>query len=286
MAFSQNGWPVNPPRRLRLVAGTRDVRVTVADGPPGDVLMHVLAQVHARVESLELDGARGELDDWGWANRPIRGGTATSNHASGTAVDGNATRHPLGVKNTFNPKQVAEIHRILAEVDHVVRWGGDYTGRVDEMHFEIVDDPDDVARVAARLSIEEDEMSAKAERQIDELHRLYRKGNPSPGVKQTAGEMTLIIVEMLHRGRRQETALNALAAAVAADRDLDPKQFAALVDQAVAEHSPTAAEVAAAQRPFLDELVREVVPAIVGDEQADRIIEALAEKLGATTEGN
>jgi hypothetical protein len=142
------------------VPGTPDVRVTVADGPAGDVLIHVLAEVHKRVEPLTLDGTRGELDDWGYASRPIRGGTAISNHASGTAVDVNATRHPLGAVHTFTSRQVAVIHDILAAVDNVVRWGGDYTGRRDEMHFEINDNHQRVAAVAARLA-EEDDMTPR-----------------------------------------------------------------------------------------------------------------------------
>ncbi|GAB3475241.1 peptidoglycan hydrolase-like protein with peptidoglycan-binding domain [Amycolatopsis cihanbeyliensis] len=150
MAVSQNGWPVNPPRRARTVPGSK-VRITVADGPAGDVLMYVASQIDKRVEDVDLRSTRGEFDDWGWADRPIRGGTATSNHASATAIDINATRHPLGVRGTFNRAQVAEIHRILAEVDHVVRWGGDYTGRVDEMHFEINAPYNRVAAVANRL---------------------------------------------------------------------------------------------------------------------------------------
>jgi hypothetical protein len=161
VATSQNGWTVSPPRTSRLVPGTTDVRVTVADGPAGDVLIYVLAQVHARVESLELDGTRGELDDWGYAERPIIGGTATSNHASATAVDANATRHPLAATGTFTAAQVHEIHAILAEVDNVVRWGGDYTGRKDEMHFEINANQQAVAAVAARL--QEDDMSGEGE---------------------------------------------------------------------------------------------------------------------------
>ncbi|MFF0144637.1 peptidoglycan hydrolase-like protein with peptidoglycan-binding domain [Amycolatopsis sulphurea] len=146
MAVSQNGWPVDPARRSRTVPGT-NVRVVVADGPAGDVLVWVLAQFDRRVEDLDA-GA----DDWGYANRPIRGSTITSNHASATAVDANATRHPLGKRGTFTAGQVAEIHRILSEVDNVVRWGGDYTGRRDEMHFEINASYARVAAVAARLN--------------------------------------------------------------------------------------------------------------------------------------
>lgn len=147
---SQNGWPVNPPRSARTIPGT-NVRVTVADGPAGDVLMHVLGQVNSRVEGVELNGPAGEHDDWGYADRNVRGSQSISNHASATAVDINATRHVLGAQGTFTPAQTAEIHRILAEVDNVVRWGGDYTGRRDEMHFEIIGSQEEVAAVAERL---------------------------------------------------------------------------------------------------------------------------------------
>lgn len=147
---SQNGWPVSPPRRARQI-GNRGAKVTVADGPAGDVLVHVCTQIDLRVEDIDLKSTRGEYDDWGYADRNVRGSSDTSNHASATAVDVNATRHPLGKVGTFDARQVIEIHRILREVDNVVRWGGDYVGRRDEMHFEIVGTPDEVARVAARL---------------------------------------------------------------------------------------------------------------------------------------
>lgn len=147
---SQNGWPVNPPRGNRMIPGT-NTQVNVVNGPGGDVLMHVLGQVNSRVENIDMNSDAGEHDDWGYANRNVRGSHDISNHASATAVDVNATRHVLGATNTFTPTQINEIHNILGEVDGVVRWGGDYTGRHDEMHFEIVGTPDEVARVAERL---------------------------------------------------------------------------------------------------------------------------------------
>ncbi|WP_018687033.1 peptidoglycan-binding protein [Actinokineospora enzanensis] len=115
------------------------------------MLIHVLEQIDKRVEDIDLNSTRGELDDWGHADRPIRGSTETSNHASATAVDVNSTRHPLGATGTFTPAQVAEIRRILAEVDNVVRWGGDWS-RPDPMHFEIDAAYPRVAAVAARLA--------------------------------------------------------------------------------------------------------------------------------------
>jgi len=159
---SQNGWPVNPPRTARTVSGST-IRLTVADGPAGDVLMYVAAQFDQRVEDIDLNSSRGELDDWGWADRPIIGSNQTSNHASATAIDLNATRHPLGARGTFNGAQVAQIHAILAEVGNVVRWGGDYTGRKDEMHFEIDANHQRVADVAATVG---EEISVSAEQNI------------------------------------------------------------------------------------------------------------------------
>jgi hypothetical protein len=147
---SQNGWQVNPDRGMRTIPGT-NTRVNVVDGDGGDVLMHVLGQVNSRVENIDMNSDAGEHDDWGYANRNVRGSGDISNHASATAVDINATRHVLGARDTFTPTQVQEIHNILGEVDNVVRWGGDYTGRRDEMHFEIVGTPEQVARVAERL---------------------------------------------------------------------------------------------------------------------------------------
>ena len=162
MAMSQNGWVANDRSLIesQLIPGT-EVRVTVRKGAAGAVLLYVASQVDARVE--DIDNARGHLDDWGYAERPIRGNpNELSNHASGTALDLNATRHALGHVGTFTPGQVQVIHAILREVGGVVRWGGDYHGRKDEMHFEIVGTPSQVEAAAQRLAgHEEDDMICK-----------------------------------------------------------------------------------------------------------------------------
>ena len=88
---------------------------------------------------------------WGWNYRDIRGATSLSNHASGTAVDYNAPAHPLGQSGTFSSARRGAIRRILGDLNGVVRWGGDYSGRKDEMHFEIVGSAAAVAQVAARI---------------------------------------------------------------------------------------------------------------------------------------
>lgn len=134
MATSQNGWKVresyNDPRLVRLAGfpgSTLDVVLPIFD--------YLVSEFNRRVEPVE-----GPVrDDWAYNYRPIRGTTTISNHASGTAVDLNALKHPQGVTGTFTSTQVGEIRKILSELDDVVQWGGDWitVGRPDEMHFEI-----------------------------------------------------------------------------------------------------------------------------------------------------
>lgn len=164
MATSQNGWRAGSREDLGIqtftVPGTA-VRIPLMPGPAATVLLYLLARFDKEVEDLdtrETSGYRPEdgstvPDDWGYAERNIRGSETTlSNHASGTAADTNATQHPLGVRGTFTPAQVTAIRRILADLDGVVRWGGDYVNRADEMHFEINAGYDAVKRVADRIT--------------------------------------------------------------------------------------------------------------------------------------
>ncbi|MGZ0150675.1 M15 family metallopeptidase [Kribbella sp. WER1] len=118
-------------------------------GAPGELLVHWAAWFHAHVERIDV----GEYDDWGYAERPIRGSTTTlSNHASGTAIDLNAVDHPLGRRGTFTAAKTAAIRARLKAYGGCIRWGGDYKNRADEMHFEIVRDPDACAAVLRALT--------------------------------------------------------------------------------------------------------------------------------------
>lgn len=186
---SQNGYWANRQDLLKTytVPGS-SVRLRLREGAPGEILVYLAERYHREVEPLDPPGAI--PDNWSYAEREIRGSTTTlSNHASGTAIDLRATRHPLGVRGTFTPAQVRAIRRILADLDGCVRWGGDYTGRADEMHFEIDDDPDTCARVAARLrapdpDTEDDDMAAPTPDQIstDLLGTMLGKSGPTVGV--------------------------------------------------------------------------------------------------------
>lgn len=94
----------------------------------------------------------GQLDDWGYAFRNVRGSTDTlSNHSSGTAVDLNATKHPLGKSGTFPAEKVPMIQALAKKYGMI--WGGDFRHRKDEMHFEIAVTPAKAAALIGSLGI-------------------------------------------------------------------------------------------------------------------------------------
>lgn len=145
---SQNGYPANN-RDLTMqwtIPGTVR-KINLSKGDPGFLLCHFAAWFDKNIEDIE----EGQLDDWGYAERPIRGGTELSNHASGTAIDINAVKHPLGAVNTFTQAQRDKIRAKLKDYEGVIRWGGDYTGRKDEMHFEVNASLAKVESVAAKI---------------------------------------------------------------------------------------------------------------------------------------
>lgn len=69
---------------------------------------------------------------WGFACRPIRGSRTPSNHSWGLAVDLNSLTNPMGSRLiTDMPNWMPALWK-----EHGFRWGGDYRGRKDAMHFE------------------------------------------------------------------------------------------------------------------------------------------------------
>jgi hypothetical protein len=156
MATSQNGYRAGDASTLAtyVIAGES---VRLRKGDPGWLLAHFATWFDQFVEPLHQP----VLDEWGYAYRPIRGqSSGLSNHASGTAIDLNAQQHPLGEVGTFTAKQAAAIRAQLKIYDGCIRWGGDYHGRRDEMHFEINADEATCTRVASRLrqNQEDDDM--------------------------------------------------------------------------------------------------------------------------------
>jgi hypothetical protein len=133
MANSQNGYPASPHRAEIGVATFQvpdrpDVKVALR----GDVAPLFLAFMqwwNATVEPLVVPGC------WGYAFRDIPGAKTLSNHASGTAADINAPKHPLGANGTVPAHLRGAISAKAGQLG--LRWGGDYNRRKDEMHVEL-----------------------------------------------------------------------------------------------------------------------------------------------------
>lgn len=138
MTTAANGWPAlaadsNLLYTWDVPTEGKPTRFRTRNGSVGFCLAHLALGFDRRVERL----VEPVLDDWSYAWRVIRGySTTLSNHA-GYAIDLNATDHPLGVRGTFTPKEVENIHKLLAQYDGLIDWGGDWSSRCDGMHFEI-----------------------------------------------------------------------------------------------------------------------------------------------------
>lgn len=161
MATSQNGFPAlsagSPALHAWEAPGTGRSFI-LRRGSAGFLLVYLACWYNDVIKPIRL----GVWDDWGWAYRPIRNDSDLSNHASGTAMDIDATKHPLGVAGTFmftvlykGRRWVAKrlINRFLRRrLRNCIRWGENYDGRKDGMHFEIDRPLSDCERVARRLA--------------------------------------------------------------------------------------------------------------------------------------
>jgi hypothetical protein len=147
MVASQNGWVVSPPLDNRVVPGSDGVKLApgIRQGDAADVLFYVAARINLLVER----GVAGW--SWGYAYRAIRGASTTSNHASGTAFDWNAPKHPLGKVGTWSIPQRVILQAIVRDCRGLIRFGEFYSGRVDGMHCELIGNPFDVAALAADI---------------------------------------------------------------------------------------------------------------------------------------
>lgn len=128
-----NGFTVSPDRaaigiRSYTVPGTTIVLPVRSEIAP--LLIGAAHEFHNTIEALHPGWC------WGYAHRNVTGGSTPSFHAAGIAIDLNAPRHPIGKANTFTPAQAARIREIARR--YGLRWGGDYTGRKDDMHLEVI----------------------------------------------------------------------------------------------------------------------------------------------------
>ena len=149
--LSQNNWPASKDAaELNIVSvpveGTKvKVRCAKAVAP---LIAGFCKEFHQLIEPID----EGALDDWGYCFRMVRGSTdKLSNHSSGTAIDLNATKHPLGKAATFPSEKIPMIQALAKKYGMI--WGGDFRHRKDEMHFEIAITPAKAAALIGRLGL-------------------------------------------------------------------------------------------------------------------------------------
>ncbi len=149
---SYNGYPASKdPAEINIksypVRGTdRKLRCASSVGP---LLAAFAAEFHELIEPID----EGTFDDWGYAFRMVRGSTdRLSCHSSGTAIDLNATKHPLGKYDTFPAEKVPMI-RALAK-KYGLKWGGDFKTRPDDMHFEVNVTADKAKKLITKLGLD------------------------------------------------------------------------------------------------------------------------------------
>jgi hypothetical protein len=149
---SYNGYPASKdPDAIKIksypVKGTdRKLRCAESVGP---LLAAFAAEFHELIEPID----EGTFDDWGYAFRMVRGSTdRLSCHSSGTAIDLNATKHPLGKAGTF-PAEKIPMLRALAK-KYGLKWGGDFKSRPDDMHFEVEVSASKAKALIASLGLE------------------------------------------------------------------------------------------------------------------------------------
>ena len=148
MLTSYNGWPASKdPAEIGinsyLVPGTKiKLRCAEAVAP---LLVGFAAEFHALIEPID----EGALDEWGYAFRDVRGVVGKlSCHSSGTAIDLNATKHPLTKRGTFPAEKVPMIKALCKKWG--LAWGGEWA-RADEMHFEVSVNPQKAAKIILKL---------------------------------------------------------------------------------------------------------------------------------------
>lgn len=160
MASSYNGWPASPdPNAIGI---NKNFQVLGAKFPggmkSGDVsalFNYLIYNLHHRVEPMMSGGGLSiGYGCWGYSYRAnVNNPSTLSCHASGTAIDYNAPKHPNGTRTTasggggWTGAQYNTIQTILRECSGAIRW---LSGN-DPMHFEIYGSTTQVANAVKKL---------------------------------------------------------------------------------------------------------------------------------------
>ncbi|MFD9795737.1 hypothetical protein ACFWXK_32835 [Streptomyces sp. NPDC059070] len=143
---SANGWPVVAAAPAHRVEGAGGVSFAAVDGDVATVLTHLVRRYHYEIHTL------GVHDLVGHATERAVAAPYESNHLSGTAVAVRPLLYPVRARDGFFPAELLVVRDILADLEGVVKWGGD-EAVPKESHFQIDVRPGDsgLRRVAAKV---------------------------------------------------------------------------------------------------------------------------------------
>lgn len=163
---SYNGWPANSdPGAIGIDTkwgakvgappfGSGGYAGGMKSGDVSTVFVYLVNRLHNEVEPMMKEGNNLGYGCWGWSYRAnVNNPSTLSCHASGTAIDYNAPKHPNGTSTGPNGgggwtgAQYNKIQGILKEIG-VISW---LTGN-DPMHFEIKGSATQVAAAAKKLA--------------------------------------------------------------------------------------------------------------------------------------
>lgn len=134
------GWPHCQASKIVVLVRSDGLRIGVRRE-----ISPLTALLMDETERLGYDLKPGST--WGFACRPIRGSSRPSNHSWGLADDLNADDNPMG--GTHGAIR-AHPEVIALWKSYGYRWGGDYSGRKDDMHFEFMGTPAELEAYTAR----------------------------------------------------------------------------------------------------------------------------------------
>ncbi|GAA0580099.1 hypothetical protein [Streptomyces crystallinus] len=143
---SANGWPVVGTAPSHRVEGAGGVSFASLDGDVATVLTHVVRRYHYEIHTLGVHDLAGHT-----TGRAVAA-PYESNYLSGTAVAIRPLLYPVRARDGFFPHELVVVRDILADLEGVVKWGGDLAVPK-ESHFQIDVRPGDsgLRRVAAKL---------------------------------------------------------------------------------------------------------------------------------------
>lgn len=164
---SANGWPVLPHTDWHAIEGS-GMGIRLA-GDAALILTHVARRYHYEIDRLREADVHGHITD-----RRV-GERYESNYLSGSALAIHPKAFPIGVRGGLYPEELVVVRDILAELEGVVTWGGDFH-RPKESHFEIAYRPGHpkVTAIANRIAEWTDGPGARGAGSIDAFNPTRR----------------------------------------------------------------------------------------------------------------